>query len=94
MTISLIVSSFYKYNVYPARIVIVERLSVKLIIVQAQWALVGPLSKVVLVCMSVHNGFTIELMHSLHTFWHVLLRMPSHNGIVSSPDPTRTERVW
>ena len=33
-------------------------------------------------CMYVCNGFTIEIygfMHSLHTFWHVLLRMPSHN---------------
>ena len=31
------------------------------------------------VCMYVRNGFTIEIygfMHSLHTFWHVLLRMP------------------
>jgi len=32
------------------------------------------------VCMSVRNGFTIEIyrfMHSLRTFWHVPLRMPS-----------------
>ena len=35
-------------------------------------------------CMSVCNGFTIEiyrLMHSLCTFWHVLLRMPSCDGM-------------
>ena len=32
------------------------------------------------VCMSVRNGFTIEIygfMHSLRTFGHVQLRMPS-----------------
>ena len=32
------------------------------------------------VCMSVRNGFMIEIygfMHSLLTFWHVPLRMPS-----------------
>ena len=36
------------------------------------------------VCMSVRNGFTIEIygfMHSLHTYWHVLLRMPSRDGV-------------
>ena len=36
------------------------------------------------VYMSVRNGFTIEIyefMHSLCTFWHVPLRMPSHNGM-------------
>ena len=36
------------------------------------------------VCMSVCNGFTIELhgfMHSLRTFWHVPLRMPSYDGM-------------
>ena len=36
------------------------------------------------VCMSVHNGFTIEIygfMHSLRTFWHMLLRMPSCDGV-------------
>ena len=35
------------------------------------------------VCLYVRNGFTIEIyrfMHSLRTFWHVLLRMPSSNG--------------
>ena len=35
------------------------------------------------VCMSVCNGFTIKIygfMHSLCTFWHVPLRMPSHDG--------------
>ena len=34
--------------------------------------------------MSVHNGFTIEIygfMHSLRTFWHVPLRMPSRDGM-------------
>ena len=34
--------------------------------------------------MYVRNGFTIEIhgfMHSLCTFWHVLLRMPSRNGM-------------
>ena len=53
---------------------------------QARRALVGPYSEVVLVCMSVHNGFTIEIygfMHCLRTFWHMLLRMPSrlHDGM-------------
>ena len=41
---------------------------------QAQRALVGPK------CMSVRNGFTIEIygfMHSLRTFWHLPFRMPS-----------------
>ena len=36
------------------------------------------------VCMSVRNRFTIEIygfMHSLHTFWHVPLRMPSHDSM-------------
>ena len=32
------------------------------------------------VCMSVRNGFTIEFMHCLHTFWHMRLRMPSRDG--------------
>jgi len=35
-------------------------------------------------CMSVPNGFAIEIygfMHSLRTFWHVLLRMPSRDGV-------------
>ena len=43
---------------------------------QARRALVGPQSELVLVCMYVClsvYGFT----HSLRTFWHVLLRMPS-----------------
>ena len=34
------------------------------------------------VCMSVRNGFTIEIygfMHRLLTFWHVQLRMPLRN---------------
>ena len=34
--------------------------------------------------MSVRNGFTIEIyefMHSLRTFWHVPLRMPSCDGM-------------
>ena len=34
--------------------------------------------------MSVRNGFTIEIyefIHSLRTFWYVLLRMPSHDGM-------------
>ena len=34
--------------------------------------------------MSVRNGFTIEIyrfMHSLRTFWHVLLRMPLCDGM-------------
>ena len=34
--------------------------------------------------MSVRNGFTIEIygfMHSLRTFWHVPLRMPSRDGM-------------
>ena len=36
------------------------------------------------VCMSVRNGFTIEIygfMHSLRTLWHVPLRMPSCDGM-------------
>ena len=36
------------------------------------------------VCMFFRNGFTIEIykfMHSLRTFWHMLLRMPSHDGV-------------
>ena len=36
------------------------------------------------VCMSVHNGFTIEIygfVHSLRTFWHMPLRMPSRDGM-------------
>ena len=36
------------------------------------------------VCLSVSNGFTIEIygfMHSLRTFWHVPLRMPSRDGV-------------
>ena len=36
------------------------------------------------VCMSVRNRFTIEIygfMWSLHTFWHVPLRMPLHDGM-------------
>ena len=37
-----------------------------------------------LVCMSVRNGFTIEIygfMHNLQTFWHVPLMMPSRDGM-------------
>ena len=37
-----------------------------------------------MLCMSVRNGFTIEIyrfMHSLRTFWHVPLRMPSRDGM-------------
>ena len=58
---------------------IAEHLSVRLIIVQVLWVLVGPKSEVVLVCLYVCNGFTIEIygfMHCLRTFWHVPLRMP------------------
>ena len=36
------------------------------------------------VCMSVHNGFTIEIygfVHSLRTFWHMPLRMPSRDSM-------------
>ena len=36
------------------------------------------------VCMSVRNRFTIEIygfIHSLCTFWHVPLSVPSCNGI-------------
>ena len=35
-------------------------------------------------CMSVRNRFTIEIygfMHSLYTFWHLPLRMPSRDGL-------------
>ena len=44
------------------------------------------------VCMSVRNGFTIEIygfMHSLHTFWHVPLRMPSHDGMETEDSEDR-----
>jgi len=54
--------------------VIAERLSVRLIIVQARRALVWGC-----VCMSVRYEFTMEIygfMHSLRTFWHVPLMMP------------------
>ena len=36
------------------------------------------------VCTYVRNGFTIEIygfMHSLHTIWHVPLRMSSRDGV-------------
>ena len=36
------------------------------------------------VCKSVRNRFTIEIdefMHSSRTFWHMLLRMPSCDGM-------------
>ena len=36
------------------------------------------------VCMSIRNGYTIAiygLMHSLRTFWHVLLRMALRDGM-------------
>ena len=47
------------------------------------------------VCMSVHNGFTIEIygfMHSLRTFWHVPFTMPSYDGMeieVEDPEDRR-----
>ena len=44
------------------------------------------------VCMSVRNWFTIEIygfMHSLHTFWHVPLRMPSRDGMEIEVDGRR-----
>ena len=51
-----------------------ERLSVRLVIVQVWWALVGSLCEGVLVCVyicvSVHNGFMVEVYKfyvSLHT---------------------------
>ena len=42
--------------------------------------------------MSVRNGFTIEIygfMHSLRTFWHVLLMMPSRDGMEIEVDGRR-----
>ena len=48
---------------------------------QVRWALVGSQSEVVPVCMSVHNGFTIEIYgftHSLCTF----LAHATHDAIV------------
>ena len=48
------------------------------------------------VCMSVRNGFTIEIygfMHSLLTFWHMPLMMPSRDGMeieVDIKDDART----
>ena len=36
------------------------------------------------VCMSVRNGFTIEIdgfMHSLRAFWYMSLRMPSRDSM-------------
>ena len=44
------------------------------------------------VCMSVRKRFTIEIygfMHSLHTFWHVPLRMPSRDGMEIEVDGRR-----
>ena len=44
----------------------------------ARWALTGPYSEVVLVCMSVRNGFTTEVYeftYSLHTLGHMPLLM-------------------
>ena len=51
-------------------VVIAKRLSVRLIIVQAWHALMGSYSEIVIVCMSVRYGFTVEIYgfrHSLHT---------------------------
>ena len=42
--------------------------------------------------MSVRNGFTIDIygfMHSLRTFWHLPLRMLSHNGMEIEVDGRR-----
>ena len=42
--------------------------------------------------MSVRNGFLIEIygfMHSLRTYWHVPLRMPSRNGMEIEVDGRR-----
>ena len=44
------------------------------------------------VCMSFRNRFTIGIygfMHSLRTFWHVPLRMPSCNGMEIEVDERR-----
>ena len=44
------------------------------------------------VCMSVRNRFAIEIygfMHSLRTFWHMPLRMPSHDGMEIEVDGRR-----
>ena len=44
------------------------------------------------VCMSVCNRFAIEIygfMHSLRTFWHMPLRMPSHDGMEIEVDGRR-----
>ena len=46
--------------------------------------------------MSVRNGFTIEIygfMHSLRTFWHVPLMMPSRDGMEIEFEETTPERV-
>ena len=63
---------------------VAERLSVRLIIVQARRALVGSLSEVVF-CMSVRYGFTIEIYeftHSLRILQHVspLFYACAHDG--------------
>ena len=48
------------------------------------------------VCTFVRNGFTIEIyrfMHSLLTFWHMPLMMPSRDGMeieVDIEDDART----
>ena len=72
-----------KHHSYPTSLdIIAKRLNVRLIIVQARQALVGPYSEAVVVCLSI-TGFTIEIyefMHSLRTFWHVPLRMPLRDG--------------
>ena len=45
------------------------------------------------VCMSVRNGFVIEIygfMHSLRTFWHVPLRMASRDDVETR---SRTQKI-
>ena len=45
--------------------------------------------------MSVRNGFTIEmygLMHSLRTFWHMPLRMPSGDGMEIEFEDSKDKR--
>ena len=57
---------------------------------QVRWALVGSQSEVVLVCMSVHNGFTIEIYgftHSLCTF----LARATHDAIVMEIEVENSE---
>ena len=68
---------------YTSKHVIAECLNVRLIIVKARQVLVGFWSEVVLVCMSVRNGFTIKIygfMRSLRTSLACVAYVKPSNG--------------